>query len=96
MAFDFVAAHPLGGGLGFNEARLGDLIAMRDSVIVATVIQFGLVGALVYGASIWLLFGRLWTYYRRRPAPRRWASPARASASSPAWRSGPSPRGRRA
>jgi hypothetical protein len=64
LAFDYVAGHPFGGGLGFSEPRLEHLISMNDSLIIATVVQFGLVGALCYALGLALVLGKLASHYR--------------------------------
>lgn len=64
-ALDFVAGHPLGAGIGHSDPGVDALISMRDSVIVAVLVQFGVVGSLLYLFGLLVLFTQLWRYYRR-------------------------------
>lgn len=65
LALELAALRPLGLGIGQGYAGLQGLISMRDSVIVAVLIQFGLVGSLFYLFALCMLFAQLWRYYRR-------------------------------
>jgi O-Antigen ligase len=68
LAFDFVATHPLGVGLGGSEPRIEQVISLNDSVIVSTLVQFGVLGALAYGLSLVLSGLLLWRYYTTAPS----------------------------
>ena len=52
MALDFVAQNPLGAGIGQIDPKTEQFISMRDSVLAATLVQFGLPGTLLYLAAI--------------------------------------------
>jgi hypothetical protein len=69
LAFDFVGAHPLGAGLGRTDERVGQVMSINDSTLVALLIQFGVVGTCLYVAAIALLFAQLWRYYRTARSP---------------------------
>lgn len=64
-ALEFVTRYPLGAGIGHNDGTVEALISMRDSVIVAVLVQFGLIGSLLYFMGLFLLLLQLWRYYRR-------------------------------
>jgi hypothetical protein len=64
LAFDYVASHPFGGGLGFSEPRLEHLISINDSLVIATLVQFGLVGSLCYAVGLVLVLVKLASHYR--------------------------------
>jgi hypothetical protein len=64
LAFDFVATRPLGAGLGVGDPRVDQVMSLNDSMLVATLVQFGIVGAFLYFASLCLVLGVLWRYYR--------------------------------
>lgn len=66
LALELVTRRPLGLGIGQTDERIEAYISMRDSTIVAALLQFGLVGALLYFLSLALVFGQVWRYYRRR------------------------------
>ena len=66
-AIEFIGTRPFGSGIGSVDQRIEDVISMRDSVIVATLVQFGIMGAGFYWVGLWLLFLNLWRYYRRAP-----------------------------
>ncbi len=63
-AFEFMLTHPLGAGIGRGDDDVEALISLRDSVIVAVFVQFGLVGSILYLMAFFLLFIQLWRYYR--------------------------------
>ncbi len=63
-ALDYVAQNPVGAGIGQSDIAVDSLISMRDSVVVAVLVQFGVVGAILYLWSLLLLFTQLWRYYR--------------------------------
>lgn len=65
FALDFVADHPFGGGMGFTDPRLEEFLGMRDSVFVASFVQFGIAGGLTYVVGFCGLFVLMWEYYRR-------------------------------
>jgi hypothetical protein len=64
-AFSYVTDHPLGGGIGFSDPELEYYIGMRDSVVVAALVQFGAIGAAIYGIGFVCLVALMWGYYRR-------------------------------
>lgn len=64
-ALDFVASSPLGAGIGQVAPRVEELFSSRDSTVVAALVQYGLVGATLYGIGVCLLLGQLWRYYRK-------------------------------
>lgn len=65
IALDYVARRPLGAGIGQVDPSIESLISMRDSVIVSVLVQFGVVGSILYLIGVCLLFAQLWRYYRR-------------------------------
>jgi hypothetical protein len=69
LALDFVATNPFGAGIGSSDARIEQVISMRDSMLVAALVQFGLVGTFLYAVGVCLLFAKLWTYHLRAPSP---------------------------
>jgi cell division protein FtsW (lipid II flippase) len=68
-AFEFAGTHPFGAGIGVSVPRIEQAIGMRDSVIVTTLVQFGLIGACLYGLALILLCARLCRYYRSVACP---------------------------
>lgn len=64
-AVEFAVLHPLGAGIGQNDATIESYISMRDSVLVALVVQFGLIGSALYIIALCGLTFTLWRYYRR-------------------------------
>ena len=56
LALDFVATHPFGAGIGASDARIEQVMSMRDSMLVAALVQFGLVGTFFYAAGVCVLF----------------------------------------
>jgi hypothetical protein len=64
VLLDVIGAHPFGLGLGIGDPRLAQVIGSRDSIIVAALVQFGLLGAAVYLVGLIALFGRMLRYYR--------------------------------
>jgi hypothetical protein len=65
LALEFVADHPLGAGIGQTDPKMEQYISMRDSVVAASLVQFGLFGTLLYVVAMCGLAALLWTYYRR-------------------------------
>lgn len=65
IAFEFLAEHPWGAGIGQTDRRMEEYISMRDSLVASTVVQFGLLGTALYAAGITGMAWLLWTYYRR-------------------------------
>ena len=63
MALDFVAQNPLGAGIGQIDPKTEQFISMRDSVVAATLVQFGLPGTLLYLAAVGGLAMVLFVYY---------------------------------
>jgi hypothetical protein len=64
VLMDVIGTHPFGLGLGIVDPRLESVIGSRDSIIVATLVQFGLLGATLYVAGLIALFRRLLSYHR--------------------------------
>ncbi len=64
VLLDVIGTHPFGLGLGIGDPRLESVIGSRDSIIVAALVQFGLLGATLYLAGLIALFRRLGSYYR--------------------------------
>ena len=52
LALEFVAEHPLGAGIGQTDPKMEQFISMRDSVLAASLVQFGLAGTLLYLAAV--------------------------------------------
>lgn len=69
LALDFVGRSPLGNGIGQGDPDIEYYISMRDSIIAAALVQFGLVGATLYFMGMAALFVQLWRYYRRAGSP---------------------------
>lgn len=69
LALEFVTTNPLGVGIGQGDTTIEYFISMRDSIIVAAIVQFGLVGATLYFIAMFLLFAQLFRYYRRGASP---------------------------
>jgi hypothetical protein len=65
LLISFLNEHPFGIGIGMVDRRLEQLIGSRDSIIVGTVVQFGIIGALAYAAGLVALIARIVGYYRR-------------------------------
>lgn len=65
IAFEFVAEHPWGAGIGQSDRRMEEYISMRDSLVASTVVQFGLLGTALYTAGVLGMAWLLWTYYRQ-------------------------------
>ncbi len=65
LALEFVAEHPLGAGIGQGDPKMEHYISMRDSVLAASLVQFGLVGTLLYVGALCWMGTLLWSYYRR-------------------------------
>lgn len=65
IALELAALRPLGLGIGQDYAALQGVISMRDSVIVAVLVQFGLIGSVFYLLALAMLLVQLWRYYRR-------------------------------
>ncbi|MPZ18551.1 MAG: hypothetical protein GEV06_11650 [Luteitalea sp.] len=65
LALDLVTRRPLGLGMGQISRTIESYISIRDSTIVAALVQFGLVGSLFYFMALWLVFMQIWKYYRR-------------------------------
>ena len=63
----FVSAHPFGAGIGASPPEIEESVGMRDSIAIAGLVQFGIVGTLLYGAGLCLLTVRLIQYYRQAP-----------------------------
>jgi len=63
--FVFMAAHPFGAGIGADPVELKDTVGMRDGFLVAGLIQFGFIGAVLHVLSLLVLSLYLWTYYYR-------------------------------
>ena len=64
LLLDFLNQHPFGIGIGMVDRQVEQLIGSRDSIIVSTIVQFGILGALAYAAGLCALLVRLWGYYR--------------------------------
>lgn len=69
LALEFVATNPIGVGIGQGDATIEYFISMRDSLIVAAFVQFGLVGSMLYFIAVGLLLAQLLRYYRRAASP---------------------------
>jgi hypothetical protein len=65
LALDHATDHPLGRGIGMTDARLEEFLGMRDSVFLAAVVQFGIVGAVMYAIGFGGLAMLVWGYYRQ-------------------------------
>ena len=65
LAFEFLAEHPWGAGIGQSDRRMEEYISMRDSLVASTVVQFGLLGTALYTAGVAGMTWLLWSYYRR-------------------------------
>lgn len=65
IALEFVAEQPLGAGIGQTNEKMEHFISMRDSVVAAMLVQFGLVGSALYALGLCGLLSQLWRYYRR-------------------------------
>ena len=63
LALEFVADHPLGAGIGQTDPKMEQYISMRDSVLAASLVQFGLPGTLLYLAATIGLLVLLVMYY---------------------------------
>ena len=63
LALEFVAQNPLGAGIGQTDPKMEQFISMRDSVLAASLVQFGLPGTLLYLTAIALLAMVLFVYY---------------------------------
>ena len=63
LALEFVAQNPLGAGIGQTDPKMEQFISMRDSVLAASLVQFGLPGTLLYLAAICGLAIVLFVYY---------------------------------
>ena len=79
LALEFVADHPLGAGIGQTDPKMEQYISMRDSVVAASLVQFGLFGTLsrTVAAMCGLLVLLLDLLPYRAPASRaqRWPRP---------------------
>ena len=64
LLIDFLNQHPFGIGIGMVDRQVEQLIGSRDSIIVSTIVQFGILGALAYAVGLCALLVRLWGYYR--------------------------------
>jgi len=62
--FDVVRAHPLGLGMGVDDPDLAQSIGPRDSMVVTTFVQFGIIGATLYLLAMVALLLRFVVYYR--------------------------------
>lgn len=65
VALELVTRQPLGMGIGQTDATIESYVSMRDSTIIAGLVQFGLVGALLYFSGLALVLLHVWRYYRR-------------------------------
>ena len=63
LALEFVAENPLGAGIGQTDPKMEQYISMRDSVLAASLVQFGLAGTLLYFAALCGLLVLLLVYY---------------------------------
>ena len=68
LALEFVAEHPLGAGIGQSDPKMEHYISMRDSVVAASLVQFGLVGTLLYVGARRAAWARCCGVYYRRAA----------------------------
>ncbi len=67
--FEFFADNPFGAGIGADPPQLTQLVGMRDSVVVAIIVQFGIVGSTLYVLAVAWLGVRLWRFYRCADTP---------------------------
>jgi hypothetical protein len=65
VALELVTRRPLGMGIGQTDATIESYVSMRDSTIIAGLVQFGLVGALLYFSGLAVVLVHVWRYYRR-------------------------------
>jgi hypothetical protein len=63
LAFEFAGTQPLGAGIGMSVPQIEDFVGMRDSVIIASLVQFGVVGACLYFLALISICTRLFGYY---------------------------------
>lgn len=63
-ALDFASRNPFGVGIGVTPAWIEEVVGMRDSTLVAGLVQLGVLGTVLYLAGLCLLAVRLWRYYR--------------------------------
>ena len=61
---DVIREHPLGLGMGVDDATLAQWIGPRDSMVVTTFVQFGIIGATIYLLATVVLLLRFFVYYR--------------------------------
>lgn len=66
---DVIREHPLGLGMGVDDANLSQWIGPRDSMIVTTFVQFGIIGATIYLLAMIALLLRFFVYYRDARTP---------------------------
>lgn len=65
VALELVTRRPLGMGIGQTDATIESYVSMRDSTIIAGLVQFGLIGALLYFSGLAMVLVHVWRYYRR-------------------------------
>jgi hypothetical protein len=65
----FVAANPLGAGLGASPPEIEQSVGMRDSTGIAGLVQFGILGMALYGLGLCILIERFVRYYRFATSP---------------------------
>lgn len=61
---EVIREHPLGLGMGVDDANLAQWIGPRDSMVVTTFVQFGIIGATIYLLATVALLLRFFVYYR--------------------------------
>jgi len=59
-----IREHPLGLGMGVDDPDLSQSIGPRDSMVVTTFVQFGIIGATIYLLAMVALLVRFVAYYR--------------------------------
>jgi hypothetical protein len=65
LALDFITRRPLGVGIGQFDETISRYISSRDSTFVSSLVQFGVLGSLLYFFALWLVAVKVWKYYRR-------------------------------
>ncbi|MGH9161501.1 MAG: O-antigen ligase family protein [Vicinamibacteraceae bacterium] len=65
LALDFITRHPLGVGIGQFDETISRYVSSRDSTIVSSLVQFGVLGSASYFFALWLVAVQVWKYYRR-------------------------------
>jgi hypothetical protein len=69
VAFGYAAQHPFGAGIGISDPEMDKFMGKRDSMFVAALVQFGVIGATIYLLGFCALTAVIWRYYRVAERP---------------------------